>query len=178
MPISARGCCKSVSAVKQVRVRFLEQGFTLIEILVACAIMAITLGVAMVKLEPSDSQRLNSAGESLLGRLEAARDEAVVGGRNVAFSSDGQGYQFWAADAERNAWVALPDNDTVASGRLAPGVSLSAIRVNGSPRPLGERLVFSSSGLAESFSLTLSSGNASLDIEADALGRLEIRRPL
>ena len=153
-----------------------EQGFTLLEILVVCAIVAITLGLVMIKLDPSDSQRLNAAGEALANRLEAARDEAVIRGQTVAFSSDGQGYQFWVADAERNAWVALPDTDTVASGRFAEGVALSAIRVNGASRPLGERLAFSFSGLIEPFNLSLSAGNSTLDISADALGRIETRR--
>lgn len=156
--------------------RRLALGFTLIEILVVCALVAVTLGLAMIKLDPSDSQRLNAAAETLAGRLEAARDEAVIRGETVAFSSDGQGYQFWVADTERNAWVTLPDAGTVVSGRLAEGVVLSAQRVNGRPRPLGERLVFSFSGLVEAFSLTLSAGSTTLDIQADALGRIDIRR--
>ena len=132
MPISVRGCCKSVDGVKLARVRCSEQGCSLIEILVVCAIMALALGLAVVKFEPSDTQRLNAVGDNLLVQLEAARDEAVIRGQHVAFSSDGGGYQFWVADAERNAWVALPDSDAFASRRFSPGVSLGAIRVNGS----------------------------------------------
>jgi general secretion pathway protein H len=151
------------------------RGFTLIEIVVACAIAAIALGVVMVKFDFSDSRRLRLAAETLSGRLEAARDEAVMRGRAVAFSSDGQGFQFWLADRERGAWVALSDTDAVAAGHLADGVSLSALRVNGAARPLGERLVFSSGGLSETFTLTLMAGTLSADIAGDALGRIEIR---
>jgi type II secretion system protein H len=150
------------------------RGFTLIEIIVACAIAAIALGVAMIKLDFSDGRRLRLAAEALAGRVEAARDEAVMRGQAVAFSSDGQGFQFWTADRDRGAWVALSDADTVAAGRLADGVSLNALRVNGALRPLGERLVFSPSGLAEAFTLTLTAGQQSLDITGDALGRIEI----
>jgi type II secretion system protein H len=154
------------------------RGFTLIEIIVACAVVAIALGVVMIKLDFSDGRRLRQAAETLSGRLEAARDEAVIRGQAVAFSSDGQGFQFWVADRERGAWVALSDADTVASGRLADGVSLSALRVNGAARPLGERLVFSFGGLAEAFTLTLTAGPQSVDIAGDALGRIEIRNAL
>lgn len=129
----------------------------------------------MMKLDLSDSQRLAATAETLARRLEAARDEAVMRGQSLAFSSDGQGYQFWLSDTERNVWVALPDNDVIASGRFPQGVSLSAIRVNGMPRPLGERLTFSFSGLADAFALTLSAGTPALDIDADVLGRIEIR---
>jgi type II secretion system protein H len=151
------------------------RGFTLIEIVIACAIAAIALGVAVVKLDFSDGRRLRLAAETLAGRLEAARDEAVMRGQAIAFSSDGQGFQFWIAERERNAWVALPDTDTVAAGRLADGVSIKSLRVNGGERPLGERLVFSFGGLSEAFTLTLAAGPQSLDVTGDALGRIEIR---
>lgn len=152
-----------------------QQGFTLVEILVVCAIVAIILGAAMMKLELSDSQRLAATAETLVRRLEAARDDAVMRGQSLAFSSDGQGYQFWLSDTERNVWVALPDNDVITSGRFPQGISLSAIRVNGLPRPLGERLTFYFSGLADAFALTLSAGTSAVDVDTDVLGRIEIR---
>lgn len=153
-----------------------SRGFTLLEILIAVAIVAVTVGLAVLKLEPSDGRRLEDAAEKLVRQLEIARDEAVIRGQTVAFSSDGPGYQFWLADTERNAWVALPNTETIASGQFAQGVTLTAIRVNGLARPLGERLAYSFSGLAEAFTLTLSAGKATLDIHSDALGRVEIRR--
>jgi type II secretion system protein H len=147
------------------------RGFTLIEIVAVCAIAAIALGVVMIRFDFSDGQRLRLAAEALAGRLEAARDEAVLRGQAIAFSSDGQGFQFWLA--ERGAWVALSDAD--AAGRLADGIALSELRVNGAARPLGGRLVFSPSGLSETFTLTLTNGEQSLEIAGDALGRIEIR---
>jgi type II secretion system protein H len=151
------------------------RGFTLIEIIAVCAVVAIVLGVVTIKFGFSDSQRLRQAAEMLAGRLEAARDEAVMRGQALAFSSDGHGFQFWVADRERGAWVALSDTDVVAAGRLADGVALSALRVNGALWPLGERLVFSFGGLTEAFTLTLTAGRQSIDIVGDALGRIEIR---
>lgn len=153
-----------------------SRGFTLVEMLVVCAIVAAILGVAVLKLDRSDGQRLDAAAEDLAVRLEAARDEAVIRGETVAFSSDGLGFQFWVDDTERNAWLALPDAGAVASGRFADGVVLAAVRVNGAPRPLGERVAFFFSGLAEAFTLTLSAGQTSLDIDVDAFGRISIRR--
>ena len=49
------------------------RGFTLIEIIVACAVAAIALGVVMIKFDFSDGRRLRQAAEALAGRLEAAR---------------------------------------------------------------------------------------------------------
>lgn len=168
---SAPGCRPAIAARGARRSR----GFTLIEIIAACAVAAIALGVVMLRLDFSDGRRLRAAAETLAGRLEAARDEAVMRGQAVAFSSDGQGFQFWVADRERGAWVALPDTGAVAAGRLADGISLTALRVNGAARPLGERLVFPVGGLAEAFALTLAAGAQSLDVAGDSLGRIEIR---
>ena len=150
------------------------RGFTLVEILVVCAIMAIMATLAVVRLEQSDASRLGDAGEDLTRRLEAARDEAVIRGRPVAFSSDGQGYQFWLA-ADNATWIPLPGADSPAAGRFARGVELSAVRVNGAARPLGERVVFSPFGLVEPFALTLAAGSSRVDVLADALGRFETR---
>ena len=151
-----------------------QRAFTLIEILAVAAIVAVVAGLIVVRLDVSESRRLESAAESLLRRLETARDEAVVRGRALAFSSDGQGYQFWIADATKDGWLTLADAALV-SGGIGRGVGLRAMRINGMPRPLGEKLVFSISGISEPFVLTLAAGEATLGIEGDALGRMEIR---
>ena len=149
--------------------RTASRGFTLVEILVVCAIMAT---LAVVRLEQSDANRLGDAAEDLTRRLEAARDEAVIRGRPVAFSSDGQGYQFWLA-ADNTTWIPLQGTDASTAGRFARNVELTAVRVNGAARPLGERVVFLPFGLVEPFALTLAAGSSRVDVLADALGRFE-----
>ena len=146
------------------------RGFTLVEILVVCAIMAIMAGLVMVRLEHSDASRLGDAAEDLTRRLESARDEAVIRGRPIAFSSDGQGYQFWLA-ADNTTWIPLPGADS--ASRFTRGVELNALRLNGSARPLGERIVFLPFGLVEPFALTLVAGSSRVEVQADALGRFE-----
>jgi len=151
-----------------------SRGFTLIEILVVCAIMAIMAGLVMLRIDHSDASRLDAAAEGLTRHLEAARDEAVIRGAPIAFSSDGQGYQFWLAN-DSATWIPLPGADNTAASRFARGVELNAIRLNGSARPLGERIVFSPFGLVEPFALTLVSGSSRIEVLADALGRFETR---
>ena len=150
------------------------RGFTLVEILVVCTIMAIMLGLAMVRLDSSVGRRLESAAEDLARLLEAARDESVIRGQPLAFSSDGQGYQFWLCETAHNEWVALPGSAVIAARKFPDGVVLSSLLINGTSRPLGERVVFSLSGISEPFTLTLSSESSHINILADALGRIEI----
>lgn len=152
-----------------------ERGFTLIEILVVCAIVAIVLGLAAARLGQSDAGRLRGAADELVRQLEAARDEAVTRGQSVAFSSDGQGYQFWLASGSSREWIALPASDTLRSRGLPEGVTLDGMYVNGSARPLGERVVFSLSGISDPFMLTLGKETSRVEIVADALGRIESR---
>ena len=149
-----------------------EHAFTLVEILVVTAIAAIVIGLAAVRLEPSDARRLDGVADALLRQLETARDEAVVRGRALAFSSDGQGYQYWMAEPGKRGWIPLTEPGSLAPGQWAAPVRLQAIRVNDSERPLGEKLVFSISGFSEAFRLTLVAGDATQDITGDALGRM------
>lgn len=149
------------------------RGFTLIEILVVCAIVAIMLGLVAARFGTSDAQRLRAVAEDLVRLLEAARDEAVTRGQSVAFSSDGRGYQFWLANG--GTWVALPASGSLTSRGFPEGVALSGMSINDSARPLGERVVFALSGFGEPFVLTLSKGTSRVEIVADALGRIESR---
>lgn len=175
MPTSDHGCPDGLLAIRMYRP---NTGFTLIEVLVVCAIVATTLALAALKLDVTDSARLNAAAEDLSRRLEAARDEAVIRGQAIAFSSDGQGFQFWLAGRTRNTWSVLQDSEYVTSGKFSGGTALKSVAINGLSRPLGERIIFSPIGLCEDFSLSLSIGSEHLEIVSDSLGRIEIHHAL
>jgi len=152
-----------------------SRGFTLIEILVVMALLLIVVGVAVVRLDDSGERITRSMPEQLAIKLEAARDEAVYSGKQVAFSSDGAGYQFWTGDALRHQWFAIAGSGELQPQTLKGDVRLLEQSVNGRPRPLGERLSFSADGLSEPFSLLLQGGSKRLRVVADALGRISIQ---
>ena len=152
------------------------RGFTLIEILVVCAIAGITLSFLLFSTGILGGRSLEDATESLAQRLETIRDEAVISGQILGFSSDGKGYQFWRLDGENKTWNAWSRAGDLAAREFPGGVVLSAMSINGSPRPLGERIIFHPSGTGETFSLTLDADKSRMKLAADVLGRLEISR--
>ncbi len=151
------------------------RGFTLIEVLVVVAIIAVISALAVVRLDVSDAQRVADAAERMTTLLDAARDEAIASGRSVAISSDGEGCQFWQTDDERGEWLAFPAHDTLVAQRLPNHVVWRAQAVNERNRPLGERIVFPPDGVVEPFALVLASGQASLRLEMDVMGRIGLK---
>ena len=155
-------------------VQFRQQGFTLLEILVAVAIIAIVSGMAVVRFESSDGRRAAQAGEQMAMLLDAARNEAIFSGRSVAISSDGQGYQFWGADGANGEWIVLPRDEMLVAKRLPDGVAWKAQRVNDRPQNIGQRIVFPPDGVIDPFTIELAAGDSVVRLEADVMGRIEV----
>jgi general secretion pathway protein H len=150
------------------------RGFTLLELLVVLAIVAVIIGLAAVRFEDSGARDTLASAEHLSIALESARDGSIYSGVPVAFSSDGVGYQFWRGDDKQHKWIALSENADLAAQKLKHDVQIVKQIVNGNERPLGERLVFQSDGLSEPFILLLQGGKSRVQIQADALGRISI----
>ncbi len=152
-----------------------SRGFTLIEILVVLAIIGVVSSLVVVKLEASDASKVRRAVEDLAAVLEAARDEAVFSGRQVAISSDGLGYQLWNDSGSYGEWVSLPADGILHSGKLADGVRWQSQRVNDRPQALGERIVLPPDGVVDPFDVELVAGQTRLWLAADVMGRIEMR---
>lgn len=152
------------------------KGFTLLEILVVMAIVVVVLGVAVARLEDSGERNTQGEADRLSVALEAARDDAIYSGSQVAFSTDGSGYQFWVGDDRQGRWQSLADASTLAPGRLRHEVKITAQYVNGRKQRLGQRLVFSADGLSEPFSLLLEGGHARYQVASDVLGQINVKR--
>ncbi|GAB2887259.1 hypothetical protein GCM10027046_14410 [Uliginosibacterium flavum] len=151
-----------------------QAGFTLLELLVVMSVILVVIGLAVVRLDDSGSRVTHANAEGLSLALEAARDAAVYSGKPVAFSSDGEGFQFWRSDDKQRKWLALSGDSALQARKLKGEVRILQQTVNGKSRPLGERLVFSAEGLSEPFTLLLQGGEARVQVMADALGRIRI----
>ncbi|WP_018748225.1 GspH/FimT family pseudopilin [Chitiniphilus shinanonensis] len=148
-----------------------QAGFTLIEILVALGVIGIILGMALLRFDLSDGQTVEREGKRLALLFESARDEAITGGRAIAWSSDGDGYQFWTLD-DRNTWQALPSHEVLKPRELPEGLRVVAMSVNLKESRVGERIVFEPSGVNQPFTVVLLKGAQRWRLEGDIMGRV------
>ncbi|GAB7128104.1 hypothetical protein JCM19000A_26110 [Silvimonas sp. JCM 19000] len=162
-----------MAASRPARLRAL--GFTLIEILVAIAVIGIILGLAAVKLGQSDGQIAEREAQRLAAVLEDARDEAISGGHSVGWSSDGRGYQFWIQDGNGD-WQAIPNHEVLKPYQLPDILKVSAQSVNLREQRLGERIVFDSTGVNQPFTIELVTQTGHWHLEGDVMGRVSAQQ--
>jgi len=71
------------------------RGFTLIEVLVVVAVIAIAAGFVVVNLDGDDRRSAEREATRLAGALEHAAALAQWRSETLGFSADGAGYRFW-----------------------------------------------------------------------------------
>lgn len=125
MPTSARGSSRGArqgSLIRRTRPR--EAGFTLIELVVVVAIVAVAAGLITLSLRDGDQTRLENEAARLAALLEGARTEARVAGLAVAWTPTDDGFRFAglpAAMAMPRRWLG---EGVVAEVIGAPSVTL------------------------------------------------------
>jgi general secretion pathway protein H len=77
------------------------RGFTLVELLVVVALIAIVAGVAALALGGEESRKLREETERLAALFRIAAAEARASGRTLAWEADHAGYWFRAANDEQ-----------------------------------------------------------------------------
>lgn len=80
-----------------------EQGFTLVELMIVLAIVGLASGFVLLTM-PDPRGRLTDVAERFAARAAAARDAAVVEGREMSLNLDPAGYGF--EERRQGAWRA------------------------------------------------------------------------
>ena len=140
-----------------------EAGFTLIEVLVVLAILAMAIGLVAGR-GPVRSPALDARGSSdqVARALRLARSQAVAGNRDVAFALDVAGRAFRVGDG---AWQPLPA--TLALSMVAAA----------EPRPVAGigRITFAPDGGATGGRIRIAAGAVARTVAVDWLsGRVTV----
>lgn len=148
-------------------------GFTLIEILIVLVIVGITVAFASVNLLPDDRRILNEEAQKLALLLEQARDEAIVSGKEIAWSAEGGEGRFWRKD-ELGQWATVSGDGLPPASDLVPGMRVEELNINAVKAEPHERLVFTPSGMNLPFRMVLGLNRNRLGLDGDILGKIEL----
>jgi general secretion pathway protein H len=150
-------------------------GFTLVEVLVVLAIVAIAAGVAAVAYDGSDRDRVIREARRFAGALEHAAARAQARSETLGASAEEGTWRFWKRDADSGRWQPLADDDTVLAAHVLP----SAMRVaptsfSGREIPADTIVPFRPTGRNEPFTFELASRDARLVLAGDPLNRIAV----
>lgn len=150
-------------------------GFTLIEVLVVLAVLAVASAVLATGIARGGAAGAEQEARRLASLLELALAEARASGTTFAWSGEPDGYAFWRRD-DAGEWVRFPDASLYRPRKLAAEVSVERVRLGSAEAARGERLLLRPYGLADSFEVTLAGAGARLVVKGSAIGRVSVRR--
>ena len=140
-----------------------EAGFTLVELMVVMVIVGLMTAAAVLTI-PDPRGRVTDDAEGLAARMVAARDLAIVGGRDIGVRIDGAGYEF--SRRRPGGWEAVPAK-ALAPRRWGEGIE-TAVDVEGGA------MVFDSTGQATPGTVTLRRGGAGVMVSVESGGAVRV----
>jgi len=153
-------------------------GFTLVEILVVLAILAIAAGAAVMAYDGSDRDRANREARRFAGALEHAAARAQARSETLGASAQDGTWRFWRRDADSGVWQPLADDDTVLAPRALPApMRLASTSYSGRDVPADTIVAFRPTGRNEPFTFELASRDARLILAGDPLNRIAVLAP-
>jgi general secretion pathway protein H len=158
--------------------RLARSGFTLIEVLVVLAIIAIAVGVAVLAYDGNDRDRATREARRFAGALEHAAARAQARSETLGASASDSAWRFWRRDAESGRWQPLADDDTVLAARALPApMRIASTSYSGREVPADTIVPFRPTGRNEPFTFELTSRDARLVLAGDPLNRIAIVVP-
>lgn len=140
------------------------RGFTLLEVLVVVAIIAIASSALVVRAWPGSAATADREARRLAALMEAALAEARASGRAIAWAPEPNGYAFLRRSAD-GAWEHFPADSAFRARRLEAGVALR-----------GERAVLMPYGLAGGFEAAIAGESERFVLRSEMLGRVSLER--
>ena len=152
----------------------IQQGFTLVELLVVMVVMGIALGIVVVQLMPDDRTTLREEAARLALLLENAGLEARSSGNSMAWSSENTQYLFWKKNAY-NDWTRIEDDTIFRPRVLTQGIQIGQVTLDNLLLKPGEHLALSASAFALPFRIRMSNNSASTTIIGKSTGEVIVQ---
>ena len=149
-------------------------GFTLIEILVVVAIIALTAGLASLAFDTDDRGSVAREAKRFAGALEHASARAQLRGETLGVSADGDGWRFWQRPAELNRWQAVVEDDVLGAHRLPSGIIAAPLSFAGQTLAANAIVPLRASGRNEPFAFVIIGKDARAVLSADPLNRVTV----
>jgi len=149
-----------------------QRGFTLLELLVVLVIAGILLGAVALNAMPGDGQVVQDDAQRIALLLQAARDEAIVRNRAIAFDIDDQRYRFLIR--QNDNWQILTQ-DALLRERAFRRAPLGVTLIPATSDRWPVRIVFGREPVDKPFALRLTLGAHSATIRADGIGNFQVQ---
>lgn len=155
-----------------------RDGFTLVEVLVVLAIVAIGVSVAMLAYDGSDRDRAAREARRFAGALEHAAARAQARSETLGASAADNAWRFWRRDPQSGRWLPLADDDTILGAHVLPA-SMRVASTSFSGREVAPDTIvpFRPTGRNEPYTFELTSRDARLVLAGDPLNRIAIVVP-
>ena len=140
------------------------RGFTLLEMLVAVAIIAIASSALVIHAWPGNAATAEREARRLAALLEAALAEARASGQAIAWAPAPDGYAFLRRSAD-GGWEHFPRESPFRARQFQAGVELR-----------GERAVLMPYGLAGGFEAAIVGESKRVVLRSELLGRISLER--
>ena len=149
-----------------------NRGFTLVELLVAVAVMGLLSATVMLTL-PIGGDRARVEAQRFLARVTTAAQDSIMTGAPRGLAMDSEGYKFFwyhdgqwqPADGRAELAAVVWDDDVIVASRSSSSVGEEAV-------PALPPIVFSPTGLATPFTVDISGSGRRYTVTGSLTGDL------
>jgi general secretion pathway protein H len=163
----------SARAPRQCRSR-LSRGFTLVEILVVVAILAIAAGVALATLDRDVRGGAMREARRFGGALEYAAARAQARAETLGVRAEGRQLAFWRRSPDTDTWTLITDDDVLAARTLDDPLQARALAYAGASLAPGTLVPLRPSGRNDPATFAIGAGDVQVTVGLDPLNRVTV----